>query len=201
MTLTAKSEGNNFEPTPAGVHQGVCIWVIDLGTQHNETFDVWQSKVYIGWELPHERIEIDGNNKPRMISKIYTLSLNEKANLRKDLESWRGRGFTQDELEGFDLTKLLSANCLLNVIHKPKGDRTYTEVAGIMPLSKNMAKIEPENKPTFWDMDKGEPIPQDLPDWLKNLIYKSREWSEGGQQDEGPPPDWEPPIEEDDIPF
>jgi len=38
-----------------------------------------------------------------MISKRYTMSLGEQSTLRKDLESWRGKKFTPEELQGFDL--------------------------------------------------------------------------------------------------
>ena len=38
--------------------------------------------------------DFDGVDKPIAISEFYTLSLNEKANLRRDLVGWRGRSFT-----------------------------------------------------------------------------------------------------------
>ena len=40
------------------------------------------------------------------VARVYTLCLHERAALRKDLESWRGRKFTEQELDGFDLEKL-----------------------------------------------------------------------------------------------
>jgi len=104
------------------MHKAICYGVYDLGTQFNETFGNKNHKVLLQWELPEARIDIqkDGEdlNLPRAQSKIYTLSLHEKANLRKDLESWRGKSFTATELEGFDLKNLLGVDCQLQVIHK-----------------------------------------------------------------------------------
>ena len=41
------------------------------------------------------------DGKPFLVRRRYTASLHEKSALRKDLESWRGRAFTNVELDGF----------------------------------------------------------------------------------------------------
>ena len=135
-------------------------------------------KVLIIWELTHERIEWEGEDKPRVISKEYSLSLHKKSTLRKDLESWRGISFSDQELEGFNLDKILGANAMINVIHKTKDDRTYANVAGISPLMKNMQKIKPENEVFGWSFDNDGPtqLPEDTPEWIKKKIEASLEW-------------------------
>jgi hypothetical protein len=73
------------------------------------------------------------------VSKFYTLSLNEKANLRKDLESWRGKAFSDAEIEnGFDIEKLIGANCYLNIAQNDKGKSV---ISAINPLPKGMEKL------------------------------------------------------------
>src|SRR5688572_414981 len=108
IVATAKSEGTNFQPAPAGVHQAVCVDVVDLGildvTWQGQTKK--QHKVNVAWQINEDR----DDGKPFLVFKRYTLSLSEKANLRKDLESWRGRKFTRDEEMGFDVEKLIGAN-------------------------------------------------------------------------------------------
>jgi hypothetical protein len=69
--------------------------------------------------------------------------LHEKARLRKDLESWRGRAFTDAELKNFDLEVLIGANCLLNVVQSSKNGSTYANVSAVMPIKKGMDKITP----------------------------------------------------------
>ena len=73
-----------------------------------------------------------------LISKTYTASMHEKAALSKDLESWRGRAFTDEERDGFDLKKVLGQPCLLNVIHENKGGTVYANIASVSPVPKGM---------------------------------------------------------------
>ena len=60
-------------------------------------------------------------DRPAAISKEFTLSLHERANLRRVLISWRGRQFTAEELGGFELANVLGANAMLNVVHNDRG--------------------------------------------------------------------------------
>ena len=138
MPIIAKGSSGKFEPCPAGVQQAVCVDIVDHGTQPTPWGDKW--KVDVRWQTA-ERMA-DGS--PYLVNKRYTLSLNEKANLRHDLEAWRGRPFTEAEVMGFDLEKLIGVNCLLNVVHKAgaKGG-TFANVVSIMPLAKGMTPIAP----------------------------------------------------------
>jgi hypothetical protein len=63
--------------------------------------------------------------------------------MRKDLESWRGRPFTQAELEQFDLEVLLSVGAMVNVIHNVKDGSTYANVAAVMKMPKGMSAPAP----------------------------------------------------------
>jgi hypothetical protein len=139
IMATRGSEGGNFEPAPAGVHQAVCVDVIDKGilevTYAGQTKK--QHKIVLSWQIDETR----DDGKPFLVSKRYTLSLNEKATLRKDLESWRGKAFTREDEMGFDVESVIGANCLLNIQHKTTGERTYANVVSIMPLVKGMDRI------------------------------------------------------------
>lgn len=141
MASAGSELGKTFEPAPAGVHQAVCVDVIDLGV-----LDVtWQGqtkrqhKINVAWQIAETR----NDGKPFVVFKRYTLSLNDKATLRRDLESWRGRAFTRDEEMGFDVESVIGANCLLNIQHNEVGDKTYANVISIMPLVRGMSKIKP----------------------------------------------------------
>lgn len=195
--LLAK-EGTMFEPVLEGVHKGVCYAIYDLGMQYNEIFGKSAHKAVIIWELPGERIQIERDGEtldlPRVVSKKYTLSLGDRANLRKDLESWRGKTFTPEELKGFDIHKLLGANCMIQIIHKSKDGKTYANISAILPLYKGMKKLEPENPTVIYSLDQGEP-PETTPKWIVDLIHKSQEWQEthGDSPEERPSYDDEPP--------
>ena len=111
--IASDNGGGDFKKVPQGVHMARCYSLIDMGTQlvRSQHGDKELHKIRIAWELFGEdeegnplTVERDGKTLPMTISKSYTLSLNEKANLRKDLESWRGKQFTDDEAKGFDIS-------------------------------------------------------------------------------------------------
>ena len=83
--------------------------------------------------------------------------MSEKANLRKDLEGWRGKSFTESELEGFDLEKLIGSNCMLNIVYNKKGK---AKISGISKLMAGLSPLIPETK-------------RRVPDWVKGLRERS----------------------------
>jgi hypothetical protein len=199
MSLTVK-EGVSFKNVNPGTYVGRCVRVIDIGTQHSEFSGkpMIKKQIIISWELPTEKI-FDGEfiGQPYMVSKFYTASLHEKANLRKDLEAWRGRAFTDEELKGFELTKVLGAPCMLSVIHNDKGK---TKINGVIALPKGMVVPEQINPSIFFDVEKfDQDIFTSLTPGIQKLIMASDEYKYPNQDvDKGDEP---PPIEEDDIPF
>lgn len=135
------SAGKSYPTAPAGVHLGVCCDVIDLGM----VTTVWEGKertsrkVVIVWQIGEVNAE---TGKRYTVSKRYTASLHEKSGLRRDLQSWRGRPFTQDELKGFDLEAVLRQDAMLNVVHNEKGGSTYANVEAVMRPPKGSQKVE-----------------------------------------------------------
>jgi hypothetical protein len=182
----ATSKGGDFTPVPAGIHHGVCYAVIDLGTQPS-TMYAPSRKVLLIWELPHERGDFKDQtgaikDLPRVISKEYTLSTGTKSNLRKELESWRGRPFTAEEAQEFEVGNLVGKNCQLNVAHRPSkdGTKTYANVISIVPLAKGTKAMQPENEIMVYDLPSDGPItfPPSMPEWIQNKIKNSEEYSE-----------------------
>lgn len=164
MKVNAGSNKNS-DPVPAGVHHAVCYAIVDLGTQDpgNPTFRP-SRKVMILWELPHETVDTQDGPKPRIISSEYTASIGKKATLRSVLESWRGKPFTNEELNGFDLKNIIGANCQLNIVHKQgKADpsKTYARIQSVVPLVKGMAPVKPINETLHYTIpDEGPIVPR-----------------------------------------
>lgn len=154
MPIIAQDNGNKFPKLPlpeSGTTQAVCCGVWDLGLQKSffNGEEKIQHKIIIAWEID-EKInapESEYHGKPYMLNKKYTLSLGEQANLRKDLESWRGKPFSAEEIKtGFDVEKLYGVNCYIGIKHEPdKKDASvvYANVTAILPLPKNVDKITP----------------------------------------------------------
>lgn len=181
MSLTVNSgSAASFDPISEGTHLAICNMLIDLGMQFSETFKTSARKVLIGWEIPDETIELDDGPAPRNISKRYTASLGEKAILRGDLESWRGKAFTDQELAGFDLHNIVGKNCLINVVHsKGQNGKVYANVGSVMALPRNMAPGKLSEPPVVFDLDT-DPLEMvdALPKWIGELIKKSSSYEE-----------------------
>lgn len=171
--------GGDFEQAPIGTHIARCVKIIDIGTQKGE----YQGKVNIrrqcilAWELPTEPMSGDEHfGKPFLVSRFYTASLSEKANLRKDLENWRGRAFNETELAGFDSKNILCKPCLLSVIHTDNG---RAKVSGVMALPKGMEVPAQVNPAVYFSLDKFDPVVFDsLSEGYKRLIQVSPEYQQ-----------------------
>jgi len=122
------TEGGEYEKLEVGLYQGTCYQIVDMGTTEQE-YEGQKSKklrVQLTFEIS-KSLDIDGrensqdqareikmsDGRPFAVSALYTASLFESAALRKHLVSWRGRQFTEEELAGFDIDKLLG--CTANV--------------------------------------------------------------------------------------
>ena len=144
MAINATNEGgSSFQPIEAGTYSARCYGMIHIGTVTENILgkEKTLNKVLIKWELPTELKEFKAGEgeKPYSLTKEFTLSLHEKATLRKFLESWRGKNFTEDEAKSFDVTKLLGVPCMLSVIHKTGGNgKTYAEIASVSQVVKGM---------------------------------------------------------------
>lgn len=125
------STGTIKHTAPAGLHQAVCVDVIDVGQKQTPWGE--KPKIVVRWQLPAK--DPDGNR--HLVQKWYTKSLHEKAALRGDLEAWRQREFTAQELKAFDVEKLIGANCQVLIVHKKGTDgKTWANVQAITPPSK-----------------------------------------------------------------
>lgn len=188
--IATDAGGGNFKRVPPGVFIGRCYSVIDLGTQHTsgQYGDKFQHKLRIGWELFGEddqgnplTIDVDGKDMPMTISKSYTVSLHEKAGLRKDLAAWRGRDFTDDEAKGFDVAKLLGAYCMVNVTTTEANGKTYSNVAGLTPLPGALKNAKPEgvHDLVMFDLDKPDlSVFDKFHEKLQEAIKRSPEWAQ-----------------------
>jgi len=145
--IISENEKSNkmFEPLPLGPQQAVCSFVEDLGV-HEETFSGVTSqkrKLAVIWELAENLTTGEFAGQPFVVSKTFTVSLHEKATLRKWIEAWRGRGLNAEELKAFDIEKLINENCMVNIVSykKDNGDEGR-KIDSIMPLFKGLPRIE-----------------------------------------------------------
>ena len=178
MGLIAKDTGEgDFSLAPQGTHLAICYMVADLGLQESNFAGDKKVKhqCYVRWEMPHERVEWttpEGQPKsgPMTIGKFYTVSLHEKSALRKDLEAWRGRAFTDEELKGFDLFNLLGVGCQVTITHKDSGGKVRDNVGGIAGWPKGVPKATATENPVIKYSDDDRSQYSELPDWIKKKL-------------------------------
>jgi hypothetical protein len=100
----------------------------------------------LGWEIFAQNEDgtpqMMRDGRPFAIFKNYTMSWADKATLRKDLQSWRGKPFSQEEMRRFDLKTILGVFCMLNVIERTGQDgKMYVNVDGISPVPAQIRKM------------------------------------------------------------
>jgi hypothetical protein len=129
-----------FQLPSEGVVRAVCADVIDLGIRPG-----WEGKPTHKIALVFQIDENDDKDgKPLQVQQWFTLSMNDKANLKKFLESWRGKKFEMGEAGQFDLYKLVGAGALLTLVHgKPnQQNRVYANIQSISPMMKGMEPLQ-----------------------------------------------------------
>lgn len=203
MSLKVKNKkGPSLPPIDGGTYPAVCVCIVDLGEQRNEKFNKYEDKVLFIWELPGVVIEVDGEKKPRWQSKDFSATLNEKSNLTKFLVSWRGKNFTDEELngDGFDLKQMLGEGCLLQIIVEEKDGNQYNRITGCVGLPVGMPAPSTESELLWFDMDEwDDDAMEKFPDWVQQKIKKSTQF----QKEHAPDTTVEvkPPVAESECPI
>lgn len=182
-TLNAPIGGeSNFtnKIAPVGMHVARIYQIIDLGTtEQGGQFGGKKRKVQIIFELPLEMAIFDPEKgeQPYYVRGMYTLSMHEKATLRKDVQSMIGKSLTDDEAKKFNIFTLLGKECMVNVIHRTSGDKTYANVQTITPLPKGMNCPDAINPAMVFSTQQPDmEVFRKLPEFVQDKIKLSDEF-------------------------
>lgn len=165
------------ERIPEDTYMGRIQAMIDLGIQPQTD---WQTKeptdskprVLITWALPTETLSIEHNDgtveeKPRWISKEYTLSNHEKSNIVKLIAALKP-GCKQ-------LPELLDTPCMVSVGSTITGNAKVTTVSkapSAMPVP------ELSEPPYFFDFDAPEQAHFDaMPRWAQEKVMEAENYT------------------------
>lgn len=165
------------EPVPRGSHMARLVAVTDLGLQPRPPWGDQEKKpcyrVRLTFELPKQRIEVDGESRPKWLDKELNVSTFENSNMVKFYEV-----LDPDNVHKGDLTKLIGAPCAVIVVHNEKDGNVYDNIQDITPLMDGIEVPELENPPRVFDlsspdMEQWERLPKFLQDKIKsNLEFK-----------------------------
>jgi len=201
MGLTISSSGGAYENLEPGRYKATCYKLIDAGTREESYQEGPLRKrhiVYVYWEVTAKQ-EIDDaeehwepitmdDGRLFSASKKYTASLNENAALFKDLKSWRGKPFSDVDLAGFELPKVLGVTAELEMVKQGK-DSDKVKVEGVYKPDGGMKKVATKNDIVQFDIDvysqewtgsneKSKSmcdIVEEMPPWMKEMIDDSFE--------------------------
>lgn len=182
MAIIAEDKSSDYVLIPSGNHVARCYAMVEIGTIKEEAgiyAGKEMHKVRLTWETPHEAHDFGKGLQPFSVSKEFTLSMNEKATLRKMLEGWRGKAFTDEEAKRFDVTKLLGVPCMISVIHKTSGKGgKYADISSIATLPKGLECPAQINESYVLSFDSwNQNIFDALPDYVKTKIKSSKEFT------------------------
>lgn len=174
MNFPVGGGGGDFKRVPAGTHLAICNLVADLGIQPGSgMYPDPKRQIVIRWEVPGERVEYERDGQkvegPQTISRTLTASMNEKAGLRKLLESWRGKKFTDAEAASFDVASILGKPCLLSITETEKNGEVYANVGNVSPLIKGMTAGDAENPLLYYGNDNTRQL-EAMPKWIREKI-------------------------------
>ena len=206
--MKASIGGGSFELTPAGQHSARIYSLVDIGMQA----DIYnppkkKQQIIITWELVDTKME-DG--RPFVISQFYSLSLNAKANLRKDIKNMSGKALTDEQAGNFDFTKLINFPCSLVVGHEEKDGKEKASIQALLAAPKGTDIAPLQNQTIFFDTDLVDWALFDaIPEWQRNFIDEDALKAKPSMGGAAPKPEASKPntesvsvdaVEEDDIP-
>ena len=170
---------------PTGAHLARCYSLVDLGTHTTDgRYGVRTNrKLRFSWELPEDKHVFDEKRgpEPLVLHHMINFTSGPKSPLIKLLTSWRGKAFTPEEFDDFDLRKVLGKACLVNVVHTEKEGVIYANVENVtpVPLKWRDQVPSPINPQVYYEVEHGKnDVFQSLPEWLRTLISGCEEWKD-----------------------
>ena len=142
MKLSEK-KGGDFTPHPPTDNLVKAV-IVDRTPLKKVQSEYGEREVF---RLVYEtEVEDDEGKRCCIWSRPYTPSLNEKANLRKDLKKLLGRDLTAAELEEFDIDEIVGMGVRLMISHEDgKDGKTYAVITAMAP-DKDKATLKPSGK-------------------------------------------------------
>ena len=202
LIMSSDGSGENLPKLQPGIYAGTCYQIVDMGTR-DEVYNGETSKktqVIITFEVT-EALEPNNNEvqmqdgRPFAVSGTYTASLFEQAKLHQHLVSWRGKAFIEEELQGFDMSKLLGCTARIEVAHtKPSPDGKgggNPKIHNLQRPDGGIKVVDTENEKRSFDLDvfcnfKKDPATpggkamsdmfDTFPDWQQGKIEDSYEY-------------------------
>lgn len=177
MALEIKNEKKiEYPRIGEGTYMARVVNIIDLGKHvktdyktgqvvYKDNEKVIEHRVFIQFELPSEKVVVDGEERPRWLAKEYNLSFFEKSALHGLIQATSyGRKFKT-------LNEMLGQPLMVSIGTTSGGK---DKVVGVAPMMKGMQVPELENPSKVFDMDDPDmEVWEKLPNFIKEKITES----------------------------
>ena len=211
MSIKFKKPENNSTDflVPAGTHVARCYKMIHVGERPYEYNGEQKTKnsLWVFFELPKEMrvFNEDKGEEPMSINIEYNLTFYEQAKLFQHINSWRGKSLTPQEIDDFEIDKLLGVPCMLSVVHNTsaKNGKTYANIQSVSGLPKGIECPAQINKTQVWDYDSNFDMEmfKSFPEFFQDMIRQTPEWEEKQNNNNTNYQSESNEVEPDDLPF
>ncbi len=117
----------------------------------------------------------NGKQEPRVLGRTLNFTRSKNGGLRKFVQSWLGKTFTDDEFNELDTNDLVGTPAQLSVVLNESGD--YANIDTIMQLPRGMAAPAPVSALVRYDMEPWDDVAfAALPDWAQEQVKKSTQY-------------------------
>lgn len=190
LVITEKKT-SNIPLLASKSYSAVCTAAIYLGEQFSQ-YDKQKQGKYVNqcmfiFEIPSERVEIDGESKPRWIStKRMNALLGERSALGQFISSWCG-----EKMKTINLADLLGKGAILAVSQKEtSAGSKYNSIESITGIPDGIPAPKPESELLAFDADEPDmEVLEKLPTWIQDIIKKSTQFAENPPMQEVAPPE------------
>lgn len=168
-------QGSTRELAPEGVHNAVCVQVIDLGTQEVRDFKDKNKinkvrKVQLAFQLVEEETS-EGNAV--VVYRQYTFTNSPKSNLMKDLKAW----LAVKDAE-FEMDNCLGKPVSVTIEHAETEKGTFANVTNLAGVAKGV-KVKKASEPlrSLYLEEFDEEVFNELPEYLRLKIADTDEYA------------------------
>lgn len=166
-------------PMKPGTYTAVCVAIYEMGEQmktyNNKTSYV--QEIRFAFEVPSEKVEIDGELKSRQIHRTFNVSRSKKGQLRQFISSWLGKQFSDAEFTAYDTDNLLGQPAIIQVVPSDTGE--YANIDTIMALPEGLPAPETGSEQIIFSVDRwDDALFQALPPGVQERLMKSSEYQQ-----------------------
>ena len=184
MPLKAPKTSSSRQMPEEKVHTALITSVVDIGSHYDDNYEKFKREIVVSLEFPNFIIKINNEDGTEseftyVKSRMYTLSMHKKSNLRALVQQIIGKELSDDEAYEYDIFKIVGKPCMTSVVHKQVGDKTYANISTVMPLPDGFPPPKPVREQFTYSIDESpKSVPEEVPEWMKELIVSSKEWED-----------------------